>query len=247
MKGNERFRSPLGRTALAAAGLFALTGIGGAVLVRQLTGSDHQDTPEVEFSPRMDINDVYAFPGANDDRIVLVMDTSSPLTPAQSASAVFDPELLYQIKVDNTGDAVEDLVLQITFEGEGSAQQVQVRGPVQPDLTGMLTTLVDVAPAISGPINQNLGSSSGMQVFAGVRDDPFFIDLEQFFRIVPDRKPATGPLSELPDTPTASSFRDPGIDYVAGFNTLAIVIELPESELTGAGSGRIGIWETISR
>lgn len=245
MKGNERFRSPLGRTALA--GLFALTGIGGAVLVRQLPGSDHQDTPEVEFSPRMDINDVYAFPGANDDRIVLVMDTSSPLTPAQSASAVFDPELLYQIKVDNTGDAVEDLVLQITFEGEGSAQQVQVRGPVQPDLTGMLTTLVDVAPAVSGPINQNLGSSSGMQVFAGVRDDPFFIDLEQFFRIVPDRKPATGPLSELPDTPMASSFRDPGIDYVAGFNTLAIVIELPESELTGGGSGRIGIWETISR
>ena len=30
--------------------------------------SDHQDTPEVELNPRMDINDVYAFPGSAADR-----------------------------------------------------------------------------------------------------------------------------------------------------------------------------------
>jgi hypothetical protein len=36
-----------------------------------------------------------------------------------------------------------------------------------------------------------------MQVFAGVRDDPFFIDLSQFFRIIPDRRPTEGPLSRI--------------------------------------------------
>ena len=101
--------------------------------------------------------------------------------------------------------------------------------------------------AVSGPINTVLGSASGLQVFAGWRDDPFFIDLEQFFRIVPDRKPVTGALSQLPDTPTASAFRTPGVDYVAGFNVLSIVIELPTASLVAGGNAKIGIWGTISR
>jgi hypothetical protein len=86
-----------------------------------------------------------------------------------------------------------------------------------------------------------------MQVFAGPREDPFFIDLEQFFRIIPDRKPVTGPLSG--DLGTATSFRsaDAARDFVDGFNVLAIVIELPTSQLTSGGSPRIGIWGTISR
>src|ERR1043165_3180252 len=112
------------------AGLAAL----GATLAitRNSRASDHQDTPEVELSPRMDINDVYAFPGSTADRIVLVMTTSSPITPAQSSAAAFDPNLLYQLKIDNTGDGVEDKVIQVTFSGTGASQQVTVRGPVTP-------------------------------------------------------------------------------------------------------------------
>src|SRR2546422_8278288 len=90
-------------------------------------------------------------------------------------------------------------------------------------------------------------SSDLMQVFAGWRDDPFFIDLEQFFRIIPDRKPVTGPLAQLPDTPTASAFRNPGIDFVTGFNVLSIVIELPTASLMAGGNPKIGVWGTISR
>lgn len=220
-----------------------------AVAVTAARGSDHQDTPEVELSPRMDVNDVYAFEGSSPDRIALVVTTSSPLTPAQTPGASFDPDLLYQIKVDNDGDAIEDLVLQITFEGNGAGQRVLVRGPVLPDMTGSRTALVDVTPAVSGTVNTVLGSATGMQMFAGPRDDPFFLDLEQFFRIIPDRKPVSGPLSMLPDSATASAFRPAGsaVDYLAGINALAIVIELPESQLTAGGSSRLGIWATISR
>jgi hypothetical protein len=218
-------------------------------IVRDGAGSDHQDTPEVELSPRMDINDVYAFPGTSDDRIVLVMTTSSPITPAQSASAVFDPNLLYQLKIDNTGDAIEDLVIQVTFDGTGSDQRVTVRGPARPDRLGMMNTLLTGGTAVSGRINTTLGSASGVHVFAGLRDDPFFLDLEQFFRIVPDRRPVSGALSQLPDQPTATSFRAAGqaVDYLRGFNTLAVVIELPESMLTAGGNQKIGAWGTVSR
>src|SRR5215510_1813796 len=147
--------------------LVAIAGVGLAVTARATLGSDHQDTPEVELSPRMDINDVYAFPGSSDDRIALVMTTSSPITPAQVSTATFDPNLLYQLKIDNNGDAVEDLVLQITFEGTGASQRVRVRGPVRPDMTGTRNTIVANAIETTGTFNTTFGSASNIQVFAG--------------------------------------------------------------------------------
>jgi len=233
-----------------AAAVAALLMAGTAGVIRYATASDHQDTPEVELSPRLDINDVYVFPGSSPDRLVLAVTTSSPLTPAGSANASFDPEILYQIKVDNTGDAVEDLVIQFTFEGTGTGQQITLRGPVAPTQTGARTRQVDAAPTLRGAINTVLGSADGVQLFAGLREDPFFIDLEQFFKIIPDRAPVTGPLSKIGPKPEASAFRDPGFDFLAGINTLAIVVELPEAMLLRAGGGadpQIGVWATTSR
>jgi len=178
------------------------------------------------------------------------MNTRAFLTPAASASASFDRNQLYQFKIDNTGDAREDRVIQVTFSGTGTSQVMEVRGPVAPPVVGaMANTVATSAAVVSGAINANLGSATGLQAFAGARDDAFFIDLEQFFRIVPDRRPATGELSQLPSTPTASGFRPAGqaVNYVAGFNVLTIVVELPIADLTAGGSARLGIWGTISR
>jgi uncharacterized protein DUF4331 len=230
--------------ALTAAVLVAAAGIGVA------RASDHQDNPLVELNPAMDMTDVYAFPGSSPDRIVLVMNSWAFITPSQASTTTFDPNLLYQFKIDNTGDAKEDRVIQVLFKGTGASQTVEVRGPVAPPVVGAMNNTVSISQAvISGPINQTLGTSTGMQVFAGVREDPFFIDLEQFFRIVPDRKPSTGQLSQLPDAPSASSFRAAGsaVDFVKGFNVLSIVIELPASQLTAGGNAKIGVWGTISR
>jgi hypothetical protein len=234
---------------LAALVLVAAGAIGSLGVWTRAVGSDHQDTPEVELSPRCDINDVYAFPGASNDRIVLVLNSSSPLSAGAAAS--FDNDKLYQIKIDNDNpsDGVEDLVIQFTFSGTGSGQEITMRGPVQPVTTGTANRLSPSDPTLTGSVNTNLGSAGGVQLFAGLRDDPFFLDLEQFFRIIPDRRPVTGDLSELPDTPTATCFRDPGlaVDYLANLNTLSIVVELPEAMLTQGGTSRLGIWGTLSR
>jgi hypothetical protein len=113
----------------------------------------------------------------------------------------------------------------------------------------MMNEVSTAAPVVTGQIGTPLGSSNGIQVFAGPRDDPFFLDLEQFFRIIPDRKPVTGPLSQIPDVPSASAFRPAGqaVNYIAGFNVMSIVIELPITALTSGGNARLGIWGTISR
>lgn len=226
--------------------LVAILAIGSVTVAGRVIASDHMDTPEVELNPRMDINDVYAFPGSSSDRIALVLTTSSPIA-GQSAS--FDPNVLYQFKIDNTGDAVEDLVFQVTFgTGTGANQTYTVRGPVAPTVKGMTAKIVTSASAISGKVGSSAGSSTAIQTFAGLRADPFVIDLEQFFAILPDRRPSAGALS-TPLTATASAFRSPGVDFLKPFNALAIVIELPKSMLQSStdAAAKFGVWATTSR
>ena len=277
--------------ALVMAGL-----VGGGVAATQLVGSDHQQTPLTELNPRLDITDVFVFPGSSDDRIVLAMTVGSPIAGNAFAGAVtapqqamFDPNALYQFKVDNNQDGAEDLVIQFSFDQRGvMSQTVDVIGPVQPRDVGSVGAKVrdafaggtatvrgaSVGTNASGNLGATTGATAGtMQVFAGLRDDPFFIDLEQFFRIIPDRRPTQGPLSliggVIPAAPgtIASSFRPActngtanpnqsqfatgmgcAVDFLRGLNALAIVVELPESQLSrGQGAGQLGIWATVSR
>ena len=233
--------------------LAALTVVtGSALAVRQLMASDHQDSPLVEMSPRFDVNDVYAFPAPGSaGRTVLVLGTSSPLTPAQTPSFTFGTknQQLYQLKVDNTGDAREDLVFQFTFTGAAGKQKVTMRGPYKPSEVGTVNSLVG-GKQLKGYTNTVI-SSGDVKLFAGPRDDPFFIDLEQFFRVLPDRKPESGPLSLITQGPL--TFREktgsnPAVDFLRGINDMAIVVELPTAMLTSsATNGRFGVWGTTSR
>ena len=239
-------------TGRAGRGIAVLAALGliGAAGIRAARASDHQDNPLVELNPAMDMSDFYAFPGATADRIVLAMDTRPLLTPAATPGASFDPNILYQFKIDNTGDAKEDKVIQITFKGTGASQTFEVRGPMAPPVVGgMMNTVSTSTPTLTGAINQVAGTSTGIQVYAGAREDPFFLDLEQFLRILPDRKPSTGALSQIPDSPTASSFRSTtaAVDALKGSNVLSIVIELPTTQLTTGGNAKLGLWGTTSR
>jgi hypothetical protein len=239
-----RWRAPSRTQRLA--GLLILTGVvaGGASI---LAGSDHQDTPLVELNPRMDLTDVYAFPGSAPGRIVLVMNTSGFLTPAETPTAAFDPNMLYQFKVDNDGDAREDRVIQVSFEGKTTSQKVVVRGPDAPVVSGAMMNVVNTqAPVLRGDFDTPFGSATGIQAFAGPRDDSFFLDLEAAFCILPDRRPATGALSGDCALPSVG-FRNPGVNYIAGFNVLSIVVELPSALLENGAPGKLGIWGTISR
>ncbi len=223
------------------------------VKAKQLIASDHMDTPLVEMTPRFDINDVYAFPSpSNPSRTVLALGTASPLTPANTPSFAFGNrnQQLYQLKIDNTGDAREDLVFQITFTGTGGNQQVTLRGPVRPDRVGTSNTLIG-GKQLKGRTNTVLEFDNGIKLFAGPRDDPFFIDLEAFFRILPDRRPESGPLSKITQGPL--TFRpatgdNRAVDFLRGINDMAIVIELPTSMIANpATNGRFGVWGTTSR
>ncbi len=223
-------------------------------LISSSHASDHADTPEIVANLGTDITDVFMFPSpSNPDKVVLVMNVRPLIAAGQSANVSFDPNVLYQLKIDNNGDAVEDLVIQATFTGLGSNQKVSVTNPTAPQTTGTTNTLLSTNKH-TGTINTIFNAGAGMKVFAGAREDPFFFDLEQFFHILPDRAtPLTGVPIANPNEPQATSWRAPGeaVDFLSngGFNVLSIVVEVPKSKLRGHGTGAssvIGLWTTTS-
>ena len=203
--------------------------------------SDHQDTTFLATKlTAADLTDLYVFESpTNPANVVLAMDFDPLITPGEVRP--FDPAVLYQFKIDNTGDGVEDLVVQFQNQGRGRRQSVVVRGPGKPKKVGTESSLIG-ASSVVGPLDKAF-TAGKMKVFVGTRKDPFFFDLEQFFKIIPDRNYLMQPNPAPPLT--VVSFRPPGqaVDTLDPFNVHSIVVELPRKLL---GNGKIGVWMTTS-
>ena len=79
----------------------------------------------------------------------------------------------------------------------------------------------------------------GIKVFAGQRDDPFFVDLGSVFDLAGLRPFNPFHLIPLP--------AGPGVDGVAGFNTHSIAIQVPISQLVKIPNTTIGVYASSSR
>jgi hypothetical protein len=228
---------------------------------RPVNGFDIQSSSTLVARPGAEISDAYIFPSpTNPADVVAVMDVNPGLPAGSGTTAFFDPSVLYTMKFDNNyaSEAVgsrptENIVLQFSFSvASGGTQQVYFYGPSAPNATGTATTLVSggVASA-TGFINQ-VFASGNVTIFAGVREDPFFFDLAQFFKIVPDRNQGSTASSCLPtigNNTCPAGFNPPATatDYFANMNVLSIVVEMPMSFLNSGGTGtQVAYWTTTS-
>jgi hypothetical protein len=207
----------LGSGAIAIAALGAIPAL----------GADHRDSPLSQASPRLDINDVYAFKSASGN-LVAVM-TVNPLTsPANTGTLSLDPSAVYEFKLDTNGDATADRSYKFTFSGTGSVQDFVVRLASQSRAVVNEPTGDQVA---SGKTSAGSGvtvvdGAGGRKFYVGPRDDPFFFDLAGF----------------------QAGLKFTGVDTFKGTNVTAIVMELPASVVSAAApDGKIGIWATTSR
>ena len=102
-------RAPLALAALAA--LAAATGVAHA--------SSHREAPFITTSPKVDGTDFYMFRSYESGRAgyVTVIANYQPLQDAYGGPNYFsmDPNALYEIHIDNNGDAREDLTFQFRF------------------------------------------------------------------------------------------------------------------------------------
>ncbi|MCE9560233.1 MAG: DUF4331 domain-containing protein [Armatimonadetes bacterium] len=206
------------------------------ILIGVAKASDHADTPDIAANPGSDLTDVYIFPSpTNPDNVVLAMNVHPLIGPGQGPAASFDPNILYQFKIDTNGDGFEDKVIQAKFTGTGTSQTVQIAGPISPSSPGT-TSRFETPNFTKGRINTTFFPTPGMNVFCGAREDSFFFDLDQFFKIFPDRAtPLTGTPVSDPNTPKDTGWRAPGaaVDFLSAgqYNVLSIVIELPRKSL----------------
>jgi len=227
----KRFRSLI-LVMLASLGLI-LAGL-------TLHGADHWEAPLVDERPDYDLLDIFAFrnPG-RPENLVLALDVNPASLPTLNASYFFNRDALYQFKIDTNFDGREDLVIQARFSGTGLAQTVTVKGPASPVITGARNVFLTSGPEVAGSTNQILGPSpEGIRVYAGLRDDPFVVDLAQVNRVLGRRA------VHMADRP-----RDP-IDSLEGLNASALIMEFPISLLgnvaTTLGRRLVGVWATVS-
>ncbi len=213
--------------------------LGIALIGSIIYAADHIDAPAVTgpggTSPGNDITDVYAFQSpADNSKMVLVLNTQGLLSPTASAAASFPSNVMYEFNIDNTGDNVEDLVIQCLVQNG----KMRVYGPVAPGTTGLTSTVktsgpvTEVAVTAYGAASISTSTNAnGTKIFAGPRDDPFFFDLVRFKEIIAG---------------TQTAFRNPGVDTFAGTNVISIVVEVPKSLLGTATT--INVWaETKSK
>jgi hypothetical protein len=237
--------------------------------------SSHREAPLISQDPLADNTDVYAFVSPANSSAVTLISNFIPLQLPSSGPNFwkFDDSVLYEIMVDNDGDAVEDVTFQFRFRTETRNPNTFLYN------TGQITSIDDAdlnvrqvysvtrvdGPRRTGrarllgenlltpPVNVGIRSipdyasvaaqgvhalAGGINVFAGQRDEGFYVNLGVF---------------DLLGVPPADNNTP---DSTAGLNVHSIAIEVPITELTATG-GRpasaadanavIGVWSTASR
>jgi hypothetical protein len=118
---------------------------------------------------------------------------------------------------------------------EGSGKVLGTNIPTPPD---------NVGPRSTPNYNSLAGAAvtslpGGIKVFAGQRDDPFFVDLGSIFDLAGLR-----PFNPFHLLPLAAA---PGVDAIKNYNTHSIEIQVPTSQLVSFSNPTIGIYATASR
>lgn len=191
--------------------------------------ADHREAPLVQEDPTADIADIYAFRSPNDSgKLVLVMTVNPLSVPSENVTYRFSPNVRYTFNIDNTGDAVPEHKIIVRFgQGTSASQDVRASFPGGIRLSG-LTTAPSEEPEPNPPVIVHGPAGSGVKLFAGQVDDPFFFDIAGFFRVLA----GTGTFS--------------GTDGFAGTNVSAIVVEVPLRQVTN-GRKHLQIWGDTAR
>lgn len=105
-----------------------------ALTAMNAVASSHREAPNVTRLPAVDSTDFYAFRSYEEGRgtYVTLIANYIPLQDAYGGPNYFamDPNALYEIHIDNDGDAVEDITFQFRFEQKLGASGAGVALPI---------------------------------------------------------------------------------------------------------------------
>ena len=253
-----------------------------------LFASSHREAPLITEDPTMDNTDVYVFRSPDAPNTVTIIANYIPLEEPSNGPNFynFSPSGVYEIHIDNNGDAKEDITYQFRFrtdvrntntflyntgpvltldDADLNVRQfysvTRIAGARRSGNTNSMGANFQVAPPNIGPKSTpdyaalanaavfNMTSNGG-KVFAGPRDDPFFVDIGAIVDLLTLR-----PLQQLHRVPPMAASAN-GVDGLRGFNVHTIAIQVPIEQLVAGGTAPtaptaanavIGVWASSSR
>ena len=98
-----------------------------AVQPKPLSASSHREAPITALDHKADITDWFAFVSPeHPDRVILILNVDPFLEPSNGPNYFpFDPNVLYEMKIDNDHDGLADITFQFQF-----TSQIQMPGRV---------------------------------------------------------------------------------------------------------------------
>ncbi len=236
----------------------------GAVVFSPLKASSHREAPLISQDPLADNTDVYAFVSPERaDRVVLIANFIPLEFPSSGPNFwKFDDNVLYEIMVDNTGDAVEDITYQFRFNtsvknpntflyntgqvtsiGDPDLNVLQfftlteVRGPRRTGTRTVIGQGLHVMPAHVGlnsmpNYTRDLGSGVHQLSTDGIKAFAGPRD-DSFFVDL-------GAIFDLLQLRTLNGLTGNPVDGLGNYNVHTIAVEVPISRLTRTGAAPAG-------
>jgi Domain of unknown function (DUF4331) len=177
--------------------------------------SDHFSGPRAIAGPAGDICDLYAFPSPErPGHLVLVLD----VLPNASHNSYFSDAIVCRFRLRPVTSEGAGATAAFPFAGEDKEKVFSCHFDApQPGRAGVSPVQEGWCMAPSGEktrfrVNDEQGASSdGLRVYAGLRAEPFFLDVQG---LIESQK--TGRLA----------FKEVGTNFAVGFNVLSIVVEV---------------------
>lgn len=252
-KASKAAKSSLWHLALGSVvlGILACVSVlvANGLVSQSLVASDHDDGETDTKARNMNITDLYAFrevdqnPNASANDLILVLNTNPRSVARQQY--FFSPNARYEFRIsrvannENVATGQTDIGLRFEFTPPDSNNQQRIRITATRDGQTFVAENAVTTPLTQSKIeNQVSLGGSNLAVFAGLREDPFFFDVEQYFRV------RAGAVGFGPSV----GFRPPGtaLDFAKGYNVNTIVVRVPVDFLRGStNASTFDIWTRI--
>lgn len=196
--------------------------------------ADHRDGPIFGGIPPADITDFYSFLDPNDNgQLVVIGALSGFIVPGEALNlGIFDPATRFRFNFENTGDALPDKSITVSFSPKTSPsapQTATIRFSNPPRTFTAPATNASVDTVAPPQVVTTF--SNGAMFFAGLVDDPFFFDVPAELRWI----------ASIEAGKRDDFLLTRGRDSFAGYNVVAIAMRIPVSLIGTSRTGVIGM------
>jgi len=149
--------------------LATLAALGTSLISDEAAASSHREAPFITKNPKVDGTDFYMFKSYETGRagFVTLIANYIPLQNQYGGPNFFsmDPEALYEIHLDNTGDAKQDITFQFRFQSALGGTKIPVGNKM------VAIPLINSGPVtgdgVASPANANLSETYTIQMLKG--------------------------------------------------------------------------------